>query len=67
MKRNKIRTVIKCLSLLKSYYNKEDINKYNICKENNIKLFYFTFNNKYDKMSYIDNNNFIYTDIKEQY
>lgn len=42
-----------------------DINKYNICKQNNIKLFYFTFNKKYDKMSYIESNNIIYTDINE--
>lgn len=42
-----------------------DINKYNICKENNIKIFYFTFNKKYDKMSYIEDNNFIYTDINK--
>lgn len=42
-----------------------DINKYNICKENNIKMFYFTFNKTYDDLPYIEDNNLIYTDINK--
>lgn len=37
-----------------------DIMKYNKCKDLNIKIFYFTFNKKYNNIKYIDK---VYTDI----
>lgn len=38
--------------------------KYNICKENNIKILYFTFNKEFKNINYIDK---VYTDLGDLY
>ena len=41
-----------------------DRTKYNICKENNIKILYFTFNQEFKDIEYIDK---VYTNLGDLY